>query len=742
MCDDCRGITHKRCFDCYKKLSTVLLKEVDKLRDGEKMLCNHATKVVMNIDWTAAINNSKLPNKITIDGKVRDVPISKTDVPTEFKWNVPCQSCGNISLPKEQPLPIKKEKLKPSLNNINYHHIDVETTTIDRNTTKPQKTNVHVELVIVEPIVDMETISSVQHRRFGAGTIDGECIVFHSKPTHWGDDGNVYRIIATRNPTNPNELLALSSIHFDKFSESVTRQEMQAYMKLIQCSVEPTYEKVNKDDTKMRRRSFCRNSQGGYRSGQIRVNRNSGPAGTNNGMELRDIQEAQSSPNMKGANCRHVSQTVQTAITRNDGLITKVPQFYHAPNDDKFTRSIFCAPALKGCQAEGKHVLESIKDSPEHLTKGTTNKRLMDIHYEFTLARIESALLNKALSTHPSLKVLGYETVSSEATNNVLNSWASTTRISDDAAEENATNVPSESAVEEVDEGDVDELNEDEKRSILDNPPYEIGECVFYTTGNPCDQNWISNGRIIKQMRTEEGTTRKYLVNIGDGEDRIFDEYHLSGEPGTGIYTDEDVPIYSDTEYDGLVKMLTNITRDTVLLWSARSNYNVLWCSVACHLDYFGKKGNDKAVNASIENGREVPSGRHCNELKLPQSGTIVPFRRVPGALYMPRLGIATIRDRYTELIDLHQEFHCVLTQERKETTSTNKKNIGRDAISRSTYDRGCWFCGNFFAQGGSVLDWGSRLTGSSASAVIYRARQDRVRRDRRAAARRRHSGG
>ena len=49
------------------------------------MLSNDATKVVMNIDWKSAINCKKLPEKITIDGRECDVPISETDVPTEFK---------------------------------------------------------------------------------------------------------------------------------------------------------------------------------------------------------------------------------------------------------------------------------------------------------------------------------------------------------------------------------------------------------------------------------------------------------------------------------------------------------------------------------------------------------------------------------------------------------------------------------------------------------------------------------
>lgn len=279
------------------------------LREGETLLCNEATKFVMAIDWALAIKEKTLPEKIMIDDEEIDVPISKTAKSNVFDWTIPCHSCGTLTLPDEPPLPIKDE-LKPSLKNIKFHHIDIETTVINRSTMEEVEIMSHVELVIVKPLVDMDTISAAQHRRFGQDTIDGECIVFHSKPTHWGDSKNVYRIIATPNPSNANELLALSSIHFDDFSETVKVEEMQAYMKLVQCSVLPTFEKVNKDDNSMRRRNCCKNSQGAYRYSNLRCCRKNGAAGTNNGMDLKDIQEAQSSPNMIGHHCRHISQTV------------------------------------------------------------------------------------------------------------------------------------------------------------------------------------------------------------------------------------------------------------------------------------------------------------------------------------------------------------------------------------------------------------------------------------------------
>lgn len=180
-----------------------------------------------------------------------------------------------------------------------------------------------------------------------------------------------------------------------------------------------------------------------------------------------------------------------------------------------------------------------------------------------------------------------------------------------------------------------------------------------------------------------------------------------------------------------MIRRHTQQTKSAVLIWSSLSNYNIVFDAVAVHLDHFGSQRNDNTVKAVIENGREIPVGAATPEMQLPENGTIVPFSQIPGALYMPRLGVATIRDRYTELLELHHEYHCVLTQGKLQTSRTNKKNIARDAISSCTHDRGCWFGGKFYSQGGAALDWGSRYSGQSTTAVRWRANQLRRREER-----------
>lgn len=719
-CTNCRGKIQRRCFECYKQLSIALNKqEVSNLREGETLLCNEATKIVMVIDWASAAKEKKLPEKIMLNNETVDVPISTTTKENVFTWNIPCQSCGTLKLPDEPPLPIK-DKLKPSLKNITCHHIDIETTAINRLTMEEQQIMSHVELVIVKPLVDMDTISAAQHRRFGQGTIDGECIVFHSKPTHWGDSENVYRIIATPNPSNADELLALSSIHFDRFSEMVNVEQMQAYMKLVQCSVLPTFEKVNKGNS-MRRRKSSKNSKGGYRFASLRCCRKNGAAGTNNGMELNDIQEAQSSPNMMGHHCRHISQTVQIAIAGKDGLITSVPNYYHGVYDRKFTKSHHYSPAMKGSQATGSSLLNRIQNPFEDITLSVPRWRLEDIHVEFTLARIDSAYLNKALCGHPQLNKLGFTSVSSEATKNVLNSWHHTVSASKSANEQEK--------LEQMDEA-KDDLVESEKEAIMQNKAYVEHETVYYNmTGN--HHGWISGGKVIKQVTSNINGERRYQVDIGDGKMVLFGELSLSGESGIGNHSDDDLPIRTDAELKEMIRRHTQQTKSAVLIWSSLSNYNIVFDAVAVHLDHFGSQKNQNAVKAVIENGREIPVGAVTPEMQLPKNGTIVPFSQIPGALYMPRLGVATIRDRYTELLELHHEYHCVLTQGNGKVKNTNKKNIARDAISSCTYDRGCWFGGKFYSAGGAVLDWGSRYSGQSTTAVRWRANQLRRREER-----------
>lgn len=316
--------------------------------------------------------------------------------------------------------------------------------------------------------------------------------------------------------------------------------------------------------------------------------------------------------------------------------------------------------------------------------------------------------------------------MSSVATSNVINSFQDTVRALQSATEEEEQVVMEEA----MEEKKLDtEMLEQELKTIKQNTAYGIGEIVFYNSTN--EDDWISGGKVIKHLQTDNDGERQYLVDIGNGIQQQFGEFRLSGVSGVGHYSDDDLPILSDNECRELTIRLMQLTKNGLLIWSARSNYNVVFDAVAAHLDHFGQQKNKEAVKAVIENGREVPMGERI-EMVLPSNGEIASFRDLPGALYLPRLGVAIIRDRYTELLDLHSEFHCVLTQRREEIkTNANKKNIVRDAINRSTYNRGCWFDGFFYSQGGSLLDWGSRYSGQSITAVRMRVLQTRRMRSR-----------
>mmetsp|Transcript_22305 Transcript_22305/g.31873 ORF Transcript_22305/g.31873 Transcript_22305/m.31873 type:complete len:95 (-) Transcript_22305:78-362(-) len=85
--------------------------------------------------------------------------------------------------------------------------------------------------------------------------------------------------------------------------------------------------------------------------------------------------------------------------------------------------------------------------------------------------------------------------------------------------------------------------------------------------------------------------------------------------------------------------------------------------------------------------------------MQLPKSGSIVDMAAIPGSLFIPSLGIATIRNGCVELLDLHQHIHTVVCDlnincqtekeiERLDITHGSEKM--RDALLRSTVDRGC----------------------------------------------------
>jgi len=597
-CNSCRGVSRSWCFSCYKNLCSALnSKETLPMREGEQLYCNDATKFVKTIDWKTAIQTKELPKEVYIDGELEDVPIART-ADNLFQWTIPCQCCGTTRLPKEPLLTITNQ-LKPQLDHIHYHYIEIDHSVIDKVTLAHRKVNSFVELVIVDPLLDAEAITAVQHRRFGQDD-DGASVVFHSKPKHWGvEKDNVYRIIATTSPSNSKELIALSTIHYDKFSETVSIEEMQAYMKLVQSSVQPTYEEGSDGIGSPRRRQCSRNSNGGYRFAHLRNCRKNGAAGTNNGMDLKDVQEAQSSPHLMGAHCRRVSSTVQLAIANKDGLITSVPNIYHASTSEKFTKSVHSSPAMKGSQAAGASLLRNILNPPAHMSSGVSRERIEEIHIEFTLARINAAHLNKAMCNHQKLNELGFSSISSEATSNVINSFEDIVRALKSETEETDKVVMEEEANE-------DEMLE-QLKSMKQSAAYGDGEIVFYNCTN--EDEWVSGGTIIKQLQTDNDCERQYLVDVGNGMQQQFGESSLSGVSGFGIYSDDDLPILSDNECHELTIRLMKITKNGLLIWSARSNYNVVFDAVAAHLDHFGSQKNKQAVKAVIENGREIPMG-------------------------------------------------------------------------------------------------------------------------------------
>lgn len=135
------------------------------------------------------------------------------------------------------------------------------------------------------------------------------CHVFHSKPTHWGPCvPNVHRIIATRNPEDETELLVLSCIKYHFKKEIPLVRHRHTYVKMIQTAVSPSLEKKQSGPTNRRRKLF--ENEGKIKFCHLRNNRTNGASGTCHDMHLQDLQIAQSSPYLLGADCRHHRQHV------------------------------------------------------------------------------------------------------------------------------------------------------------------------------------------------------------------------------------------------------------------------------------------------------------------------------------------------------------------------------------------------------------------------------------------------
>lgn len=261
--------------------------------------------------------------------------------------------------------------------------------------------------------------------------------------------------------------------------------------------------------------------------------------------------------------------------------------------------------------------------------------------------------------------------MSRTATKNALETWEKTLDLIKNLSEDDGSNISSDA------EGlQSDDFDDAEKEKIRNQPAYEQGENLLYRV----EGEWLRYAVVeeLLEDRSVDGE-RRYKVMIGD-EERTIGEYHLSGVPGEGKYCDDEVPKADNTECCAIILRLLKTMKKhgtldlyrvrtdkclALLLWSARGNYNAVFDSVSCHVDNFGAKSSG-AVEATLENAIDIPLGEPSEGKSLPTCGSLATFDQIRGALLLPRLGVATIRDRFTEILELHSEYHCVIRSKKK----------------------------------------------------------------------------
>ena len=193
------------------------------------------------------------------------------------------------------------------------------------------------------------------------------------------------------------------------------------------------------------------------------------------------------------------------------------------------------------------------------------------------------------------------------------------------------------------------------------------------------------------------------------------------GYPAFGNFSDDDIkPRPVIDVYKKMISLRNNGYNELECV-ASKSDYTSVFDTSFGHKDTFGSK----AVDSLVENKLVCPFG--LPENSCPEPGNITLGIVPPGAFAYPRYKVSTcLSSEHLEMHVLHNVMHFGSKLSHKKLNYTVPKGVKAKKLADLVHQqeaiekRGCWFNHKFYPEGGALLDWNSRSTGNSVTAIRF----------------------
>lgn len=660
----CSGKTTWRCICCYKKFVDCIKHTFSKLPKTSKPLFSDAIAFMLSTDWKQ-VTESRHPPFLQ----------ASKHIVGHLEWIAGCPCCSNFQLP-----PVPRLDIYIGLKRL--PKLEVQTLTEDWLEYNPDvdgmsPVSLHVEVVTAYPIRSKE-----EELHFKYHTIPEEChaAIFHSPPVPPGKNLRVWRIVRYGEP--PFD--CLSAVQFHEFGQ-FTLDDLDQFGRACR-SVAPLR-------TLPHGGVLASNTVGGFSFSSLRTNRTGGPNGNANGVNTKALKQLVCDPCVVGATpCREES-TILVPVADKNGLVTSAVPFYPAitSKTGNVTHPKHTAIPRRGSVAQGLDLLLSIKD----------DNRLRRIFQMFAAVRMSAAILMVLLHKH------GLESSLFEAMETIERFEEAEARVKRG-------------------EKDCGNQKSSRKPNVATEEEIRVGSYVFYPE---CGSDLPG---VVNKKYCAGKSTLLRITPVGGGKDVIHTVENVQGYCQYGRFSDDDDTSKKRKRISWKEKRDMFKSGFTLLeIMGIIAAYTTCFDVTYGHFDFFG----EDALDSLFENKMVVPLGDPDESVSLPACGTfgVVP----PGALCFPRVGVGTILStEHVELHVLNNFLHLgpgtakisLKTKAAGKPRAKSRRARQRQATQRKMQERltavtprGCWHNDSFYPKGYAILDWNSRLTGFSYTAVQLR---------------------